>query len=151
MGISDKLISLEVTSTNVPDLTLIDLPGITRIAVKDQPENIAEQVNLGSILSKIKDKNKQTNRTCKCDINTCLTFIQIKKLIKKFITKQETIILVVVPCNVDIATTEALKMAQDVDPNGLRTLGLHSLFINTCIILKYVMNHKVCGAFSSFS
>lgn len=29
----------------------------------------------------------------------------------------------VVPCNVDIATTEALKMAQEVDPDGERTLG----------------------------
>uniref|UniRef100_A0A8C7VAE7 Interferon-induced GTP-binding protein Mx n=1 Tax=Oryzias sinensis TaxID=183150 RepID=A0A8C7VAE7_9TELE len=32
--------------------------------------------------------------------------------------------LVVVPCNVDIATTEALKMAQEVDPEGERTLGI---------------------------
>ena len=48
---------------------------------------------------------------------------QIKRLIRKFITKQETISLVVVPCNVDIATTEALKMAQEVDPEGDRTLG----------------------------
>lgn len=48
---------------------------------------------------------------------------QIKRLIHKFITKQETISLVVVPCNVDIATTEALKMAQEVDPDGERTLG----------------------------
>lgn len=29
----------------------------------------------------------------------------------------------VVPANVDIATTEALKMAQEVDPSGERTLG----------------------------
>lgn len=49
--------------------------------------------------------------------------LQIKKLIKKFIAKQETINLVVVPSNVDIATTEALKMAQEVDPDGERTLG----------------------------
>ncbi|XP_026518956.1 interferon-induced GTP-binding protein Mx2-like, partial [Terrapene carolina triunguis] len=48
----------------------------------------------------------------------------IKKLIKKFIAKQETINLVVVPSNVDIATTEALKMAQEVDPDGERTLGI---------------------------
>lgn len=46
LGISDKLIRLEVTSANVPDLTLIDLPGITRVAVKGQPENIGEQVHL---------------------------------------------------------------------------------------------------------
>lgn len=29
----------------------------------------------------------------------------------------------VVPCNVDIATTEALSMAQEVDPDGDRTIG----------------------------
>ena len=29
----------------------------------------------------------------------------------------------VVPCNVDIATTEALSMAQEVDPEGDRTIG----------------------------
>lgn len=44
VGISEELISLEVTSPNVPDLTLIDLPGIARVAVKGQPENIGEQV-----------------------------------------------------------------------------------------------------------
>lgn len=52
--------------------------------------------------------------------------LQIKRLIQKFITKQETISLVVVPCNVDIATTEALKMSQEVDPDGERTLGKSS-------------------------
>ncbi|XP_062325909.1 interferon-induced GTP-binding protein Mx1-like [Osmerus eperlanus] len=91
VGISDDLISLEIASPDVPDLTLIDLPGIARVAVKGQPENIGDQ---------------------------------IKRLIRKFITKQETISLVVVPCNVDIATTEALKMAQEVDPEGERTLGI---------------------------
>ncbi|XP_041837169.1 interferon-induced GTP-binding protein Mx-like [Melanotaenia boesemani] len=91
VGISDELISLEIASPDVPDLTLIDLPGITRVAVKGQPDNIGEQ---------------------------------IKGLIRKFISKQETISLVVVPCNVDIATTEALKMAQEVDFDGERTLGI---------------------------
>ncbi|XP_032888414.1 interferon-induced GTP-binding protein Mx3-like [Amblyraja radiata] len=91
VGISHELISLEVESTNVPDLTLIDLPGIARVAVRDQPQDIGDQ---------------------------------IKRLIKFFILKRETINLVVVPCNVDIATTEALKMAQEVDPSGDRTLGI---------------------------
>ncbi|XP_067444126.1 interferon-induced GTP-binding protein Mx [Thunnus thynnus] len=91
VGISEDLISLEIASPDVPDLTLIDLPGIARVAVKGQPENIGDQ---------------------------------IKRLIQKFITKQETISLVVVPCNVDIATTEALNMAQQVDPDGERTLGI---------------------------
>uniref|UniRef100_A0A3P8PW33 Interferon-induced GTP-binding protein Mx n=1 Tax=Astatotilapia calliptera TaxID=8154 RepID=A0A3P8PW33_ASTCA len=90
-GISNDLISLEIASPDVPDLTLIDLPGITRVAVSGQSEDIGEQ---------------------------------IKRLIQNNIRKQETISLVVVPCNVDIATTEALRMAQQVDPEGERTLGI---------------------------
>uniref|UniRef100_A0A8C1VSJ0 Uncharacterized protein n=1 Tax=Cyprinus carpio TaxID=7962 RepID=A0A8C1VSJ0_CYPCA len=91
VGISNELISLQIISASVPDLTLIDLPGIARVAVKGQPENIGDQ---------------------------------IKRLIRQFVTKQETINLVVVPCNVDIATTEALQMAQEEDPEGERTLGI---------------------------
>ena len=48
LGISDKLISLDVSSPNVPDLTLIDLPGITRVAVGNQPADIGRQVRLHS-------------------------------------------------------------------------------------------------------
>jgi len=41
-GIVDKPIILNIYSHTCPDLTLIDLPGITRIPMKgsDQPENI---------------------------------------------------------------------------------------------------------------
>nr|XP_033797915.1 interferon-induced GTP-binding protein Mx1 [Geotrypetes seraphini] len=89
--ICENVISLEIISPDVPDLTLIDLPGIVRVAVGNQPENIGTQ---------------------------------IKKLIQNYIEKQETIILVVAPCNVDIATIEALAIAHEVDPNGKRTLGI---------------------------
>lgn len=44
-------------------------------------------------------------------------------MIKEYIQKEETIILAVVPANVDIATTEALQMAREVDREGKRTLG----------------------------
>lgn len=44
VGICDELISLEITSPDVCDLTLIDLPGITRVPVKGQPEDIGDQV-----------------------------------------------------------------------------------------------------------
>ncbi|XP_072254420.1 interferon-induced GTP-binding protein Mx-like [Pyxicephalus adspersus] len=90
-GVSDQLISLEVVSPNVPDLTLIDLPGLTRVALPNQPPNIGNQ---------------------------------IRQMIIKYITKQETINLVVVPSNVDIATTEALELAKQVDPKGKRTLAI---------------------------
>ncbi|XP_023393969.1 interferon-induced GTP-binding protein Mx1 [Pteropus vampyrus] len=91
MDISHELINLEISSPHVPDLTLIDLPGITRVALGNQPADIG---------------------------------FQIKRLIKKYILKQQTINLVVVPSNVDIATTEALSMAQEVDPDGDRTIGI---------------------------
>ncbi|XP_040278998.1 interferon-induced GTP-binding protein Mx2-like isoform X2 [Bufo bufo] len=90
-GISHELITLEIISPNVPDLTLIDLPGITRIALPNQPKDIGQQ---------------------------------IKQIIKKYITRQETINLAVVPSNVDIATTEVLEMAREVDPTGDRTIGV---------------------------
>ena len=44
-------------------------------------------------------------------------------MIEEYIEQEQTIILAVVPANVDIATTEALQMAKDVDKDGNRTLG----------------------------
>ncbi|CAM4602546.1 unnamed protein product [Leuciscus chuanchicus] len=90
-GISHEMITLEIQSSDVPDLTLIDLPGIARIATGNQPKDIEKQ---------------------------------IKDLIEKFIKRQKTISLVVVPANIDIATTEALQMASKVDSTGQRTLGI---------------------------
>ena len=39
-NISDKPISLTIYSPNVLDLTLVDLPGLTKVPVQDQPSNI---------------------------------------------------------------------------------------------------------------
>ena len=41
-GIVDDPIVLTLYSPTCPDLTIIDLPGITRIAIGDQPQNIGE-------------------------------------------------------------------------------------------------------------
>uniref|UniRef100_A0A8C5UZB7 Interferon-induced GTP-binding protein Mx2 n=1 Tax=Microcebus murinus TaxID=30608 RepID=A0A8C5UZB7_MICMU len=90
-GISHEHISLEISSPEVPDLTIIDLPGIANGTMGDQPQDIRHK---------------------------------IKVLIKNYIQRQQTINLVVVPCNMDIATTEALSMAQEVDPSGDRTIGV---------------------------
>ncbi|XP_023373873.1 interferon-induced GTP-binding protein Mx2 [Otolemur garnettii] len=109
-GISHELISLEITSPEVPDLTIIDLPGIARVAMGNQPQDIG---------------------------------LQIKALIKKYIQKQQTINLVVVPCNVDIATTEALSMAQEVDPDGDRTIGfqMSKLGCTLCLYSPLTPSH----------
>ncbi|XP_009413805.3 dynamin-related protein 4C-like [Musa acuminata AAA Group] len=44
-GISDAPITLIVKRKGVPDLTMVDLPGITRVPVHGQPENIYEQIS----------------------------------------------------------------------------------------------------------
>ena len=43
-GISNSPTTLIVKKNGVPDLTMVDLPGITRIPVHGQPENIYEQI-----------------------------------------------------------------------------------------------------------
>lgn len=43
-GVSDKQIRLKVFSPNVLTITLIDLPGITKVPVGDQPSDIESQI-----------------------------------------------------------------------------------------------------------
>ncbi|KAI6684405.1 hypothetical protein NL676_030318 [Syzygium grande] len=44
-GISNVPLTLVVKKDGVPDLTMVDLPGITRVPVQGQPENIYEQIS----------------------------------------------------------------------------------------------------------
>ena len=50
--------------------------------------------------------------------------MQIRDLILKTIGKDSTIILAVSPANDDLANSDALKLAREVDPNSERTLGV---------------------------
>ncbi|CAN6587014.1 unnamed protein product [Malus baccata var. baccata] len=43
-GISNTPVTLLVKKNGVPDLTMVDLPGITRVPVHGQPENIYDQI-----------------------------------------------------------------------------------------------------------
>ncbi|KAH8267442.1 hypothetical protein KR018_002347 [Drosophila ironensis] len=90
-GICPEPINLKIFSTNVVNLTLVDLPGITKVPVGDQPEDIEAQ---------------------------------IKELVLKYIENPNSIILAVTAANTDMATSEALKLAKDVDPDGRRTLAV---------------------------
>ncbi|MES1909396.1 MAG: hypothetical protein MHM6MM_002142 [Cercozoa sp. M6MM] len=90
-GVSARELKLTLYRQGVPDLTLIDLPGITRNPVEEQPEDIYEQVTA---------------------------------LIETYITPSSTIILNVMPANVDLSTSESLRMSRRVDPTGERTLAV---------------------------
>lgn len=69
----------------VLNITLIDLPGLTKIPVGDQPADIEAQ---------------------------------IRDMLMTFITKETCLILAVTPANTDLATSDALNLARQVDPEG---------------------------------
>ncbi len=90
-GICSEPIILKIYSASVLNLTLVDLPGLTKVPVGDQPEDIEAQV---------------------------------KSLILKYISNPNSIILAVVTANTDMATSESLKIAKEVDTDGRRTLAV---------------------------
>ena len=48
----------------------------------------------------------------------------VRRIMNRHIKDERTIILAVIPSNTDIATQEILSIAKEVDPKGLRTLGV---------------------------
>ena len=73
------------------DLTLVDLPGITKVPIKGQSADIEEQ---------------------------------IRRMCLKFITHPNALILALTAANTDLANSDALKLARDVDSRGERTIGV---------------------------
>jgi dynamin 1-like protein len=92
-GISPAPINLRIYSPNVLTLTLVDLPGLTKVPVGDQPKDIERQ---------------------------------IRDMVLKYISKPNAIILAVTAANQDLANSDGLKMAREVDPEGQRTIGVLS-------------------------
>ncbi|XP_029300761.1 dynamin-1a isoform X7 [Cottoperca gobio] len=90
-GISPVPINLRVYSPHVLNLTLVDLPGMTKVPVGDQPADIEAQ---------------------------------IKEMLMQFVTKENCLMLAVSPANSDLANSDALKIAKEVDPQGMRTIGV---------------------------
>lgn len=89
--ISAEPLYLQVFSHEVLDITLVDLPGITKVPVGGQPADI-ERI--------------------------------VKDMIISFISRPNAIILAISAANADLANSDALKLAREVDPSGERTLGV---------------------------
>ncbi|KAI8362837.1 Dynamin central region-domain-containing protein [Mortierella sp. GBAus27b] len=90
-GISPLPINLRIFSPNVLTLTLVDLPGLTKVPVGDQPKDIEKQ---------------------------------IRDMLIKYSSKPNAIVLAVTAANTDLANSDGLKLARDVDPEGTRTIGV---------------------------
>jgi len=48
----------------------------------------------------------------------------VKAMVRGHMDNTRSVMLTVVPANVDIATHEILEMAEEIDPAGIRTLGV---------------------------
>ncbi|OHT04964.1 Dynamin central region family protein [Tritrichomonas foetus] len=90
-GISDVPINLKVHSPTVLNLTLVDLPGLTKVATEGQPQDLPKLIH---------------------------------NMVLKFVTPKNSIILSVIPANSDLANADSLLMAKQVDPEGVRTIGV---------------------------
>ncbi|KAL4294475.1 hypothetical protein HN51_045282 [Arachis hypogaea] len=73
------------------NLTLVDLPGLTKVVVEGQQESIVQD---------------------------------IENMVRSYIEKPNCIILAISLANQDIATSDAIKIAREVEPSGERTFGV---------------------------
>lgn len=57
-------------------------------------------------------------------------------MILKYISKPGCIILAVTSANADLANSDGLKLARDVDPEGTRTIGVLTKVDLMCELVK---------------
>lgn len=92
-NVSETPILLRMFSKKSINLTLVDLPGLTKVPVEDQPHDIESQ---------------------------------IRKIVLSYIRRPSCLILAITAANTDIANSDSLNIAREVDPEGVRTIGVLS-------------------------
>ncbi len=85
MQLCSFVISYNIFFFLVLNLTLVDLPGLTKVALPSQDPKLPEM---------------------------------IREMVMDFIVSENTLILAVTPANTDLANSDALKIAKEVDPQG---------------------------------
>ena len=90
-AVSPEPIMLTIRSPKVPNLTLVDMPGLTKIATDNQPASIVRE---------------------------------LEEMSRAYIRPKNVIILAVSPANADIATSDAMRLVREFDPQGERTIGV---------------------------
>lgn len=90
----------------VLNLTLIDLPGMTKVPIGDQPKDIENQ---------------------------------IRTMLMQFIQKDNALILAITPANTDLANSDALKLAKEVDPQGMIHILSSVCNVFQCLYLPFMV------------
>jgi interferon-induced GTP-binding protein Mx1 len=91
--IRDEPIELKIYRIDQDDLTLVDLPGITRVALNDQAGGDGRKLE-------------------KMILDMC----------KKYMAPEQSILLNVVSAMVDFSTSASLQLSRELDPTGDRTM-----------------------------
>ena len=88
--VSPVPITLRIVSPNLPGLSMVDMPGLTKVPIDGQPKSIVTE---------------------------------LENMARDYVKHENVIILAVTPANADLATSDALRLAREVDPTGERTIG----------------------------
>ncbi|KAK2078512.1 hypothetical protein QBZ16_003352 [Prototheca wickerhamii] len=89
--VSPVPMTLRIVSPSLPALSLVDMPGLTKVPIDGQPKSIVTE---------------------------------LENMAREYVRHENVIILAVTPANADLATSDALRMAREVDPSGERTIGV---------------------------
>lgn len=89
--VSPVPITLRIVSPQLPGLSMVDMPGLTKVPIDGQPKSIV---------------------------------IELETMARDYVKHENVIILAVTPANADLATSDALRLAREVDPTGERTIGV---------------------------
>jgi GTPase SAR1 family protein len=89
--VTRKALVIHIFSPSVLNLTLVDTPGLTKIRLQEQPEDIVET---------------------------------IESIAREYSSNENSIILAISSANNDIATSDALRLALEVDKSLNRTIGV---------------------------
>lgn len=113
-GISDTPITLEVVREGAPDLTMVDLPGITRVAIAGQPPDIHEEI-CEIIMRYIKPEASIILNVISADVDfsTCES-IKLSKLVDE---RGERTLAVVTKCD---RTPDGLRERVTMNAVGIR-------------------------------
>ncbi|OMJ93307.1 hypothetical protein SteCoe_3773 [Stentor coeruleus] len=89
--VTNRPLIVHIYSPKVISLTVVDTPGLTRIRLDNQPENIVDL---------------------------------LENIAKSYIRNNKSIILAISAASTDLANSEALRIAKEIDPELKRTLGV---------------------------
>jgi hypothetical protein len=89
--VSPVPMTLRIVSPSLPGLSLVDMPGLTKVPIDGQPKSIVHE---------------------------------LETMARDYVKHENVIILAVTPANADLATSDALRLAREVDPTGERTVGV---------------------------